>query len=106
MELVSQILPRVAGNSNADIPLQNGMKNNGASPAEKPVKFKFHRDDTISVRVKGRWIHGVTLDPKLYLSFPGEIRRRIIRQIVRLEYRDGRARIDGSPVVVTTKNGN
>ena len=68
--------------------------------------FKFHRDDTFSIRVKGRWIHRVTLDPRLYLSFPGEIRRRIIRQIVKLEYQDGRARIDGSAVVVTSKNGD
>ena len=84
----------------------NGAQKGGASPFEKPakpVKFKFHLDGSISVRVNGKWFHGQELDQRLYLSWPGEVRRRVMKRLVLAEYRDGRPRL--GDVVVTCKDG-
>lgn len=99
--VIVQSLPNVAGKSNVDVPSKNGAKPKAASQTVKPVKFRFHVDGSISVRVDGRWHHGQELDQRLYLSFPGEIRRQIMKRIVALEYADGRSRIEGSAVVVS-----
>jgi len=66
----------------------------------EPVRFVFHKDGTISVRVAGHWHHNQQLTPSLYLSAPGSIRERIIRA----EYQDGQPRVSGSSVLVTRVN--
>jgi hypothetical protein len=108
MKLEQTTLPFAAAKSNDTFRSSNGAQPNGASPIGKPVKpvkFRFHVNGDISVRVNGRWFHQQELDQRLYLSWPGEVRRRVMKRIVQAEYLDGQSRITGSAVVVTRNNG-
>jgi hypothetical protein len=58
---------------------------NGASA--KPVRFRFHRYGSISVRVDGSWHRQQTLSPSLYLSVPGRIREQISKAEARRQER-------------------
>lgn len=79
----------------------NGNSNNGEGIRQsKPLKFRFHKDGTISVRCHGRWLHNIELDASLYLSAPAAVRRRIVKT----EFWTGRPLVSGSAVLVGRRN--
>ena len=79
---------------------KNGNSNNHQS---KPLKFRFHKDDTVSVRVNGHWIHGQQLDPRLLLSLPAATRQAAMKRVVAIEFKTGRPLISASPVLVSNR---
>jgi hypothetical protein len=69
---------------------------NGEPKTKRPLKFRFHRNGEISVRVDGRWHHDQVLSQSVYLSAPAAVRQRIIKA----EFQDGKPRVLGSAVLV------
>jgi len=74
----------------------NGNSNHNGEKTRppKPLKFRFHKNGAISVRVNGRWFRDQQLSPAIYLSAPAAIRRRIIKN----EFETGRSLVSGSAV--------
>ena len=73
---------------------------NGNGKTPKPVRFRFHKDGSISVRVDGHWQYDRELSPALYLSAPAAVRRRIVKQ----EFETGRPLVSGSPVLLERRD--
>jgi hypothetical protein len=73
---------------------------NGKTRPSKPLKFRFHKDGSISVRCEGHWHHDQELSPALYLSAPAAVRRRIVKQ----EFETGRPLVSGSPVLLERRD--
>jgi hypothetical protein len=47
---------------------------------DKPLIIRHHVDGRVSIRVYGRWIHDLELDPRLALSWSGKVHETVMRR--------------------------